>query len=41
MLKFEVWDEDVVSSDEVIGFINVNWKACIDAPGNPFLENKI
>lgn len=33
VLKFEVWDEDVVSSDEVIGFINVNWKACIDAPG--------
>jgi len=33
LLKFEVWDEDKASADELIGFINVNWKVCIENPG--------
>ena len=29
-----------MASDEIIGFINVNWQACIDTPGN-FLWEKL
>jgi len=32
-LKIEVYDEDSLKSDELIGFINVDWRLCLENPG--------